>query len=262
MNTIIDQGSTLLQEQMPPEKEIINYKSSQQLRLSAMHKQTQDITLYTEEGDKVTISSLSQFQARYMMFDYSALVKEKAVSFQAEKLNASGKNAFQITVEGDLNQEEQDDIEKVMQRLDTLMQDLISGDLEGLMERAASIIDDTDSITGLDAVLQFEQRLAMEQRSITRLTHPGNGRYHPHQPGTGSLYKNPNELFSKFAAKITGQLTEMIEESKIEAADLKEPVNRLFSDILAKLSPGTPGDMLKSQLVEQVHSYLQDLVQV
>jgi ribosomal protein S13 len=253
-------------EQMPWGTDIADYKSYQQLRFNALHKESKNITLLTEEGDKVTISALSQFQVRYMMYDYSELIKEKTASFQTEKLNASSGNAFQMTVEGDLNQEEQADIEKILERMDSLMQDLINGDMEGLMNRAVGIIDGTDTIAGLEAVLQFEQRVEMEQQTITQLSGDGHSLQQiPHLLNpTGNGQSNiPNELFSQLAVKISHQLTEIIEESNIEFKDIVEPMNQLFSDILARLSQETtPLELLKSQLVEQIQSNLSNLMEV
>lgn len=229
---------------MNPDRGMVNYKSMQQLRFNALRKENQDITLYTEEGDKVTISAFSRFQASYMAFDYSASVKGKTVSLEMEKLETSSKHAFQMTVEGDLNQEEREDIERVLGELDTIMKDLVAGDLEGIMKRAPGIIDDAESIAGLEAVLQFEQRVSMEQRMVTQVT--GEGRA---LPGSGII------------AKITEQMMEIIEESNVEMVKLKEHMEDYFSQLLDKMALENVKGGPMSQLVEQLRTELLGLME-
>jgi hypothetical protein len=235
-----------LQEQgvMNPDRQMVNYKSMQQFRFNALRKESQDITLYTEEGDKVTISAFSRFQASYMAFDYSGSVKGKTVSLEMEKLMTSSKHAFQMTVAGDLSEEEREDIEKVLGELDTIMKDLVAGDLEGIMKRAPGIIDDAETIAGLEAVLQFEQRVSMEQRMVTQVT--GEGKT---LPGSGII------------AKITDQLMEIIEESKVETAKLKEHMEDYFSQLLDKMALEDVKKGPMSQLVEQLREELLGLME-
>ncbi len=92
----------------------------------------------------------------------------------------SSKNGFQISVDGDLNEDEKEDIAKVMGQLEKIMEDLVSGDLDEVMKGALGLIDDTDTITGVDAMLRFEQRVSMEQRTVTQFS--GNGPLRPPHP--------------------------------------------------------------------------------
>ncbi len=265
-NSFFDLDPAFLRD-MNPDEEIGDYKTTQQTRLNAFRQETQDIKLTTEEGDTVTISSLSQFQASYLSFDYSAQLKDKSLSLEAEKLKMSSKNGFQISVDGDLNEEEKEDIAQVLGQLDEIMEDLVSGDLDEVMKGALGLIDDTDTITGLDAVLRFEQRVSMEQRTVTQLS--GNGPLRPPHPPRGehpSPDKNGGNNFfsgSSLAAKISGQLMEIIEQSAVEPQDLKGPVDKLFKGFLEKLSfdPHSPETNLKSQLVDQIRSDLDKQLQ-
>jgi hypothetical protein len=246
--SVIGQDLSFLQEQMRPDQDVVSYKSAQQFRFNAFRKETQDITITTEEGDTVTISSLSKFQADYMAFDYTALVKGESTSFQAEKFKASSENAFKITVEGDLNEEEQEDIDKVLKKLDSIMNDLVSGNLDGLMNRALGIIDDTETISGLNAVLQFQQRVSMEQRSMTQLS--SRGQQMP-PPPEGKILSASNLI-----AEITDQLLKFIEESEVDASQLKEPVNGYFSQLLEKISGEHGGDNPLTQMIDQLSAEL------
>ncbi|MCP5105124.1 MAG: hypothetical protein GY950_17175 [bacterium] len=228
---------TFMQNQnlMNPDREITDYKSYQQFRFNAARKETQDITITTDEGDKVTISALSGFKADYMAFDYSEQVKGKIASMEGEKFNFVAKHAFQMSVEGDLNEEEREDIEKVLGELDAVMKDLVSGDLESIMERVPGIMEDTESLESLNAVLKFSQRVTMEQRSMTQ----------------EKLLSSSN-----LVAKITNQLMDIIEESKVDAEELQEPVKGYFSQLLDKMGMESGEDNPMTRMLEQLNSEL------
>lgn len=249
MNVIDQQELPFFREQMLRDfqgQQVNDYKSYRQLRFNAMRKETQDITITTEEGDKVTISALDTFKADYMAFDYSEQLNGQTGSLEAEKLNASSKHAFKMTVEGDLNAEEQEDIEKVLSRLDDIMDDLVSGDIEGIMNEVPGLIDDTETISGLNAVLQFHQRVSMSQRTMTQTT----GEQLP-PPGKALFDSN-------FIATITDKLMDIINQSDLDVEKLKGPVEGYFSQLLDKLGMEKGENNPLTQMVNQLNTELLD----
>lgn len=248
MNVMDQQDLPFFREQMLKDfqgQNINDYQSYQQFRLSAAGKETQDITITTEEGDKVTISALDSFKADYMAFDYSEQLNGQMASLEAEKLNASSKHTFTMSIEGDLNAEEQKDIEKVLSSLDDIMKDLVSGDLENVMNEAVGIIDDTETISGLNAVLQFHQSISMEQRTMTQTT--GN-----------SLPAGKSLLDSNLIATITDKLMDIINQSNVGTDQLKEPVEGYFSQLLDKLGMENGETDPLTQMMNQLNTQLLD----
>lgn len=250
---IMNQDLSFLQDR----GQVMDYQSARQTRFNAMRKETQDITITTEEGDKVTISALSKFQASYMAFDYTEQIKGENTKLQAEELSASTKHAFSMTVEGDLNAEEQADIEKVLGRLDGLMQDLVSGDLEGLMEEATTVIDDTETISGLNAKLQYQQRVTMQRRTMQRVTY-GPGGHLPPPPHENMAPPPPGERnmvsASDIIAQITGKVLDLLDSSKVDNEKLKEPVEGYFKQLLESLNNEKGMDHPMTQLVDQMQA--------
>jgi hypothetical protein len=231
---------------MNPDEEFSGYKTAEQLRFNATRKETQDITLTTKEGDVINISSLNQFQASYMSFDYSAELKDKSLSIEAEKFKLSTQNAFSISVEGDLNEEEKEDIAKILDDLDGIMADLSAGNIGDILNESLGILDGTETISSLDAVLKFRQQVSVEQRTMTQISGRGPLPPHPHHPG------NPSEMaggppkplsLTDVIAKISDKLMEIIDKSNLESAEnaensaekIKERVKELFADLIEKL---------------------------
>lgn len=236
-------------------RDITGYESYRQTRFDAFRKETQDITLTTEEGDKVTISALDTFKADYMAFDYSGLLNRQAAAVEAEELNVSSKHAFSMTVEGDLNEEERADIEKVLSRLDGIMTDLVSGDLESVMADTPGIIDDTETISGLNAVLRFHERVSVEQRTVTRMT----GESQPAEGFNGPPLAPPvgkGFFDSGLIAVITDKLMDIMESSAVDMDKLQGPVQGYFSNLLDQLRMESGEGNMLTGLVEQLSSSL------
>lgn len=236
MNVIDQQELPFFREQM------LEY---QQFRFNAVRKETQDITITTDEGDKVTISALDTFKADYMAFDYSEQLNGQTASLEAEKLNVSSKHAFKMTVEGDLNAEEQKDIENILSQLDGIMKDLVSGDLDAVMEEALGIIDDNETISSLNAVLKFHQRVSMSQRTVTQTT-------------GDSLPAGKPLLDTNFIAVITDKLMDIIEQSTVDTDKLKGPVDGYFSQLLDKLGAEKGETDILTRMVNQLNTDLMD----
>jgi hypothetical protein len=240
MNSIANSGLSFLNDDMQSRDGISSYKSTQRLILESLKKETQDITLTTKEGDTVMISAFSQTKSSYMGFDYTELVKGKMSSAKTETGSASTENEFEMTVKGDLNEEEMADIKKIIGQLDQIMNDLVSGDMKSVIPRAMGVIDNTDTISGLSAVLKYEQKVSVEQSLSTRVT--------------------GDNLLSEVVAKITDQIKEVIDKSKVDPEKLKKPIQNMFAEMMDKLSAKTQQDTMKSRLLEQVSSSLQNML--
>jgi len=251
-----------LMEQMPSflkstdrDDDMSRYQSTQRLSFNASRQETQDIKLTTEEGDIVTISSLNQFQASYLSYDYTGSIKDQqALSLDSENLNTSSENAFNISVQGDLNEEEKADIARVLQEMDGIMKDLVDGDFDQIMKSTMSLMDETDTITGIDAVLKFHQQTTLEQRTVTQYQGSGSrpGLFDQGQDNVSASAMLKSA--SSYVAKISNQILELIEQSSVDSDKLEQPVNSLFANFMNQMSldPSDPDSALKSQLVEQI----------
>jgi len=256
INSLFDANPSFLQNKQDSNS-IANYKSSEKFKFNAFRQETQDITLTTDEGDVVTISSKEQLQASYLSFDYSGIKKGEAFHEQGENFQTSAKNDFQISVEGDLNAEEQEDIARVLSRLDGLMENLVGGDLDAVMKDALGIIDDTETISSIDAVLQFKQQVAMEYQSITQTSgRQGNHFMPPSEHNAGETEGLNQKILdgANLIAKLTGKMMDIIYQSQAETADLKKPLNTMFKEYMDKALQNTddPQNQLKADLLQQL----------
>ena len=103
-----------------------SYAELQAVRLSISEIQTKDITIYTDEGDKITISSNEQSHAQYLTYeglarkrisgDYQGhtVRRETLAMFKGERFEFENSRSISISVDGDLDEQELKDIKQAI----------------------------------------------------------------------------------------------------------------------------------------------------
>jgi hypothetical protein len=210
-------------------------------RVETSNQQTEDITLVTEEGDRVTISSSFQSQAVYSTYEgisqYTvsatsenlAMENTAFVLFEGETFEYENDRNFSISVDGDLNEQELKAIKKAIKTIDKIMTDILYGkNIPEALAKAAEIVN-SDSIASLEANYQFEKNVYVEKSAIQEtVTYSKDGL------AENIEAPNNNEL------TIENPIDEMItavKDSGVTPSKFKKPLNKLFANILNNL-PG------------------------
>ncbi|GEM_PF-1472421 len=154
-------------------------------------RQSSDITLFTEEGDKVTLSSASRFEAGYAIYSSQGVIDGKASQVDAEAFSVSKASVFELSVEGDLNKQELKDIEKALKTIEKLTTDFFSGNTDKAVDRASRIAK-LDSIASFEAVLQYSKSLSAKA-AVTE-TAPAQPEISPQTPPLDSFVAPPEAL--------------------------------------------------------------------
>jgi hypothetical protein len=139
---------------------------SQMEKLSVWESQETDLSIVTQEGDYVTISTDSEFRLDFTTYDQTGRIKGYISRLHSESLSLDSSQEFSISVDGDLNEQEIKDIRKVLQSLDKIMKDLLSGQLDQGMTRAEKL-GDLGSLSSIEATLQSEQSISEERTILT-----------------------------------------------------------------------------------------------
>ena len=138
---------------------------SQTEKISLWESRETDVSIVTQEGDYVTISADSEFQLNFSTYDHTGRMKGYTSRLHSETLSLESSQEFSISVDGDLNEQEIKDIRKVLQSLDNIMKDLLSGKPDQGMIRAEKL-GDLGSLSSLDATLQVEQSLSVGRTTL------------------------------------------------------------------------------------------------
>jgi hypothetical protein len=140
-----------------------SYNTSELNRVTRSLEQHADVTLVTAEGDRVTLSSGSQAQVTYATYEDLRYMRGRFAEFHSETLGLEVSREYSILVDGDLNEKELRDIRKAVRAIEKIMRDFLSGDIAHAAAKAMKI-GKLESISSLDASLQFERSLSVEQQ--------------------------------------------------------------------------------------------------
>lgn len=140
------------------------YSGSQISALSTYQQKNTDITIVTAEGDKVTLSANSQQEASYLT--YSSLVRRggEMTQIQGKSYSMEVNQDFSITIEGDLNEEELQDIQESIKTIDKVMQATLSGNTDQALVMSQSV-SDRESISGFSANMEIETAMSFAQQT-------------------------------------------------------------------------------------------------
>jgi hypothetical protein len=145
------------------------FKSSESMKVSSFSRESTDIVLFTQEGDKITISSESSSSSDYSNYRGLLFNNKGSAQFKKESLSVNSDNRFSMTVEGDLSENELKDINKALKIIGKIVEKLNSGDIENAMMLAGRAMN-LESIAGVDASVEQEKKVIAESRIQTSMT--------------------------------------------------------------------------------------------
>lgn len=222
----------------------------QAARVTAESSLSKDISLQTAEGDKVTLSYRNDtgFQAASYdaLYQKETLVNSENGDFlhqqraqsHVDLFAYSQESQFSLTVEGDLNEQERQDIREALERIDKLMMDTLQGGdlLQGFQE--ATEIIELESIAAVDADYSYQSLVTIE--ALTQFESLSN------YSESGGLEDNLSSLELPERSPSMDQVQELIDrmaefieewagEKKLKPEQFLRPVEKLFADHLERL---------------------------
>ena len=243
-----------------------NAYAAQYSKLVASSSQSKDITLYTDEGDKVTLSynqesslTYANLKAMSYGFDYltadnQEMVKETQARFEAEMFGFNASRDFTLSVEGDLNEQELADIKAAMAGIDEIMMDLLNGGNISEAMADAEEIRDLDTIAGLEAAYKFERSILTERttvlqtESVAKNNIPENIAT-PRHGHRGEIFRNKLD-----------NMAALIENSHTDPSRLLNHIKKMIETIQNRYEEDTPihrakkhvADLIRNELVDRI----------
>ena len=118
----LDQFNTEPKQQM--------YQASQVSLSAVSREQSADVALVTKEGDKVTLSVQSSFEAAYGTYDSQARMNGVDAATRGRFGSLNLEREITIRVEGDLNQAEKKEIKQVLRKIFKTVKNFLSGETD------------------------------------------------------------------------------------------------------------------------------------
>ncbi|WP_447969046.1 hypothetical protein [Nitrospira sp. M1] len=113
--------------------------TSNQLHARSRSLNTTNFTFVTAEGDRVSLSSASEVNTSFGTYTFQGLSNDQKVSIQGQQFSTSIQQHFNLLVEGDLNEQEQADIQAFLTSAQNILQELEQGRTEKATNAAVSL---------------------------------------------------------------------------------------------------------------------------
>ena len=129
---------------------------------SYVKKENSNITIITNDGDRVTISSDKSVKSTYS--SYASLLHSgtSSAGLEGYEYQSQMQGEFSMSIVGDLDSEEYKDIISALATIDSVMKSVSSGNMVDL-QATAEKFGKLDSLSGLSASIQVEETMRYEQ---------------------------------------------------------------------------------------------------
>lgn len=207
-----------------------SYNTSELTRVTSSLHQNADVTIVTAEGDKVTLSSGSQAQVTYATYEELRYMGGHFAQFRYEALGLEVSREYSIVVDGDLNKKELRDIRKAIRTIEKMMRDFLSGNVDHAVGKAMKV-SKLESISSLEASLQFERSLSVDQQFTERVTSEPT-------ESAEDMTVIGDTITAGHIDKLTGEMGQVVLDSGVKPAKLFRPIQEVFSRLM-KETPHT-----------------------
>ncbi len=234
--------------------------------LSIESRRTTDIALVTSEGDRVTLSATSLFDATYEAYNSKGVMN---TSVTGETLTLAASSRLAISVEGSLNEQELEDIERVVSTMREMASEFFAGEVE---EELAELFEEDH---GLGTVASFRADISQSfsllysyQQTAPTVETTGTGGVSP-EPFAAQPVNRANPEPAPVMVSETAQGTQSAPAATLSAT---RPANGANSDPVpitvgetiqeaqATTSAATPGSEPAAITVESSHNFANNLI--
>ncbi len=218
-------------------------RSLEATQITANSQAQKDITIYTDEGDTVTLSFESEDQVYYsnyqgqarevqaLGFQNAAAVQMQRIAVKQETIEIDRQRAFTVTVEGDLSDQELEDIKTTLQKIDALMTDILYENDFSEVAATTAELRELDSLAGIEADYQYEKAVLVQQTKVHERSQASQAESAAHTRHHGPKHrKMPGGRFVK-------DLIRIVKDSGIKPQMFARPLKSLFRDFSERL-PG------------------------
>lgn len=214
--------------------------SSSELYVNSYSSLDAGLTIQTREGDVVTLSTTQDSQLEAYEYSSRGIISNKdgyaAASYNVREITLSTGETFSFTVEGDLNEEELEDIESIITGVDNIIGEMMDGDMMDAVSEAMRM-GYYDSISSYEADITVTSGYAMYSQEQTATT-GALGQdlaaayledYDDAGTDDGETTRTARNLANSFMDRLSALLEKQQEESLARA---REPLSSLFDHYL------------------------------
>jgi len=223
---------------------------TQQFQAQAQTSTTSNFNFLTAEGDRITLSTGSESNFSFESYNFLGLTEGQALDFHSKQLSTSFRSEFNLLIEGDLNEQEQADIQAFLQSAKDILQDVDAGNVENATETAISL-SELESLS--NASLFFRQTTAVSLAiSSTEFSVQGNADANDSRGGGFNVGARQGHKIDHILDKIK----KAQEKFQIEPEKLAKLLPRFLTKLVENLDKPFSNDESSESLFEQIRQEL------
>jgi hypothetical protein len=229
-------------------------------RLNVAASTSKDITITTREGDTVTLSYDQMMQADYATYSYGAVAgrmgrdgDQGAYSierrqFEASRFSYQSMEAWQVKVEGNLNDEELADIRNAVTQIDKIMSSSIENGDSAAMN--TPVLADLESLSGLSASYSQEIRITAQSLRVQETKYDRDGLHSGSK--LGQRRQGRRERINQLADQMMG----VIDNKNIDYPKFVHPLKKMFHEMKGQFEKTMSDPDPQNQWINDVSSAL------
>jgi len=231
------------------------------------------LSVTTEEGDTITLTADLEADYRAVAYRSSGQAEGATFDVKANYAEYSLKREFGVTVEGELNEQELNDLEKLFRKVSNIFKKFIQGEDDEALAKTAKLADRFErfsSLSSLDLSVDVERSFTvLAAQVVSEVTgQPLPNTSSPLLPSAASPTHTPGGAPSTAAVipqSSTGTTAPTPSPAPVPAADASDPA-RLTRSALTGQPQGSLVEQVFQALKdaklesEKVHKYLPDFL--
>lgn len=152
----------------------VAFSASETRIASISESQSLDMSLVTAEGDKVTLSYDAYAAAIYAQHG-QVEAEGNYLGVQWTEFSAGQyERELMISVEGDLNDQEREEIREALKTIGHMLRKFVQGHMEPMMAKAGELAD-LETIASLDVSMAYERQVVTAKQTDMALAYDRNG---------------------------------------------------------------------------------------
>ena len=191
-------------------------------RLNASSDTHTDLSVVTAGGDRVTLSAESLLRASYAEVNYQS-TDQYRLNLHATDSQVQFGNSIEVSVQGQLDQQEQADVQLLVGKLEKVVKQFLGGDSAGALSKALQI-GDLGTVASFELNVQQSAQIALTQEQ--QVSADGAQALPRRNAGRQDQAKPPS---------LANQIVDTIHDSKIDTKKLLQYLAHLLKHVFHKL---------------------------
>jgi hypothetical protein len=227
---------------------------------AACREQNLEMELVTAEGDRVTLSLESRSQALVVGYAEVHAGPGRVSLNQGQLFAGEQERSMNLTVEGDLNEQEQKDLRRVFKTLKNMMGHFVSNRLEPMMAQAKQL-GNLETVAGLEVDMSYSHQLLLAEQTRIDTTYNPQGALEPPSPAPPPAEPSPRPAddwpaMHQEAEALTHAMAQQINAVRDFFEQMQESIRDMFDRFRDRVAAWNPAEPAGPELIVKMYEDL------